>query len=294
MQTQPLFPTDPFTQPGAGSLLGTGPLMTRALQKIRLEHHWLAGQGAEEFGTNDSDINATFAFPFFYNQQTPLLVTPGFAVHLWDGPHSTSLNPADPSADLPPRAFDAYLDAAWNPQVTPWLGGELGARVGVYSDFSKVVTQSIRIQGRGLAVLSFSPSFQVKAGVVFLDRNRVKLLPAGGIVWTPSSDTRFEILFPNPKLARRFTTIGTADWWGYVRGEYGGGAWTVKRMDGSIDSIDYNDLRVAVGLEFQRSGGLGGFFEAGLAFDREILYVHSPADNFRPNATVFLGAGVSY
>ena len=290
-QTQPLFPTDPFAQPG--SLFGTTTPMTRFRQEIRLEHHWLAALGSKPFGTDDSEVSGTFAFPFFYNQQTPLLITPGFAVHLWDGPVSTGPDPHF-SPDLPPRAYDAYLEAAWQPQPTPWLGADLAFRIGVFSDFSQVTTRSIRFPSHGLAVLSFSPSFQVKAGVFFLDRNHVKLLPAGGVVWTPNKDIRFDVLFPNPKLAKHLTTIGTAEWWVYARGEYGGGAWTVKRIDGSLNSVDYNDIRVAAGVEFERSGGLHGTFEVGLAFDREIFYVETPDANIRPSPTVFLGGSIAF
>jgi len=295
----PLLPNDPYLQ--SGSLFGTTAPATRLLQEVRLEHHWISSGGSHSFGTNDPEITARFAFPFCYNRQTPLLVTPGFAVHLWDGPETT---PADP-VDLPPRVYDAYLDAAWNPQIAPWLGAELGARVGVYSDLSEVATRSIRVQARGLATLLFSPSFRIKAGVLYLDRNKVKLLPAGGIVWTPNADTRFDILFPDPKLAKRLTTAGAYEWWYYVRGEYGGGAWTVKRETGPragmLDAIDYNDLRVAVGTEFVRNGGLRGFAEVGLTFEREILYfavdnpaVPEPMHEFKPSNTVFLGGGLAF
>jgi len=291
VQTQPLFPTDPFAQPGP--LFGTTTPMTRLRKDIRFESYWLARTGSRPFGTDDAEASITFAFPLFYNQQTPLLVTPGFAIHLWDGPVSTSLNPAV-SPDLPPRAYDAYLDVAWLPQPTPWLGADLDFRIGVYSDFSQVSTRSIRFPSHGLAVFTFSESFQVKAGVFFLDRNHIKLLPAGGVVWTPNKDTRFDILFPNPKLAKHLTTIGTAEWWLYARGEYGGGAWTVKRIDGSHNSVDYNDIRVAVGAEFEKIGGLRGGFEVGIAFDREIFYVETPAANIHPSPTVFLGGSMAF
>jgi hypothetical protein len=206
---------------------------------------------------------------------------------------------------MPGQTFDAYLDAAWNPQLTTQLSGELGARVGVYSDFSKVATESLRIQGRGLVSMAFSPSFQVKAGVIYLDRNHVKLLPAGGVVWTPDSDTRFDIIFPYPKLAKRLTLVGQTEWWYYLRGEYGGGAWTVKRGTGPrlglLDSVDYNDLRVALGVDFRRNPGWHGFFEVGLAFDRELRYfaednpaILEPMSRFKPSDTVFLGGGIAY
>jgi hypothetical protein len=264
------------------------------LQEIYLEERWFASTTPNKFGMNDIETYATFAFPLFYNQLTPLLVTPGFAIHLWDGPVT---QPPGNLADLPPRVYDAYLDAAWNPQVTTWLGGELDARIGVYSDFTQVVSNSVRILGKGLAVLSFSPSFKIKAGIWYLDRLRVKLLPAGGIVWTPSNDVRFDILFPNPKFTKRLTTIGTTDWRLMLRGEYGGGNWTVKRafgIPGEIDSVDYNDIRVATGLEFDRTAGVHGLLEVGVAFNREILFRSNVPPSYFPTTTVFIGGAIGY
>ena len=55
---------------------------------------------------------ATFGVPIFYNPNTPLLITPGFAFNWLEGP-------IGPDADLPPRVYDAYLDAAWYPRFTP-------------------------------------------------------------------------------------------------------------------------------------------------------------------------------
>ncbi|HID77882.1 MAG TPA: hypothetical protein EYP56_18030 [Planctomycetaceae bacterium] len=269
----------------------------RFRQEVRFEHTWMPGDGPEELGIHDFHLHGTFAIPFLYNTETPLLVTPGFGLHLWNGPSS-------PTADMPPRTFDAYLDAAWNPQLSALLGGELGFTVGVHSDFSRVVNESIRYRGRGLLTLAFSPSFTVKAGVIYLDRVRVKILPAGGLIWVPAGnpDVRFEVLFPNPRLAIRLTTDSrNTEWWLYARGEYGGGSWTVRRaidLDGDgvandIDEVDYNDLRFAVGLEFDSYTGLDGLAEIGLAFERELFY-RSSTPTFRPNPTVFVGGQLAF
>ncbi len=40
------------------------------------------------------------------------------------------------------------------------------------------------------------------------------------------------------------------DTWWYVGGYYGGGSWTVKRANGAKESIDINDLRLVLGLEW--------------------------------------------
>jgi len=284
---QPLLQQDPAFQFGVpGSLTQ----MQKVIQAVRLDYLWIPGHGPQEFGVQDMEMNVTVAVPFFRNTFTPLLITPGFAMHLWSGPPSPF--------DLPPRVFDAYLDAAWNPQITPWFGGEVSFRTGIYSDFRRVTMESLRYMGKGMAVLTFSPSIKVKAGVWYLDRNKIKLLPAGGIVWTPNVNTKLDILFPNPKMARRLANYGNTEWWIYARGEYGGGAWTVRRIGTQpapfLDSVDYNDLRIAVGVEWDNTRLFDGLFEVGITFDREIISRVEPALTFRPNSMVFVRGGLMY
>ena len=255
-------------------------------------------------GINDVELSAKFAIPFFYNAETPLLITPGFAVHYWEGPVSIpQAVPTDPlPADLPPRTYDAYLDSAWNPQLLPWLGAELSFRVGLYSDFHKKInSDTFRFTGTGLGVVSLSPNVKVKAGVMYLDRVKIKLLPSGGIVWTPNPDVYFNILFPNPKIGRRLATYGNTQWWGYVSGDYGGGSWQITRADlpfspvaNTYDRFDYNDIRLAVGLEFKTYRNFSGLFEVGGAFSRELIYRSLSPPAFYPTNTVFLRAGMAY
>jgi hypothetical protein len=274
--------------------------MTKAIQAITFDYHWFAGHGEGELGINDLELNVKAAVPFLYNSETPLLITPGFAVHYWEGPVSILTDPNP--ADLPPRTYDAYLDAAWNPQPLPWLGGELSFRIGVYSDFDKVALDSLRYMGTGLGVVSLSPNVKVKAGVMYLDRNHIKILPSGGIVWTPNQDVYFNILFPNPKVAKRLFNYGTVEWWGYFSGDYGGGAWQITRADfgilspvsGQRDFFDYNDIRIAVGLEFKTYRNFSGLFEVGGAFSRELLYRSLSPAAYYPRNTVYLRGGLAY
>ena len=303
--SQPSFPQQPGSalsnglpfswQQGSYSYQGSdgnGVKYQRFLQNIGFEHTWLADLTDEEkkFAVNKTEVWSTFAIPIFFNTETPLRVTPGFAAHFLEGP--VTLPPKN--ADLPSRLFDAYLDGAWEPKVNEWLSGDLGLRVGVYSDFRHVTSNSVRFMGRGLGVLQFTPTIRVAAGVWYLDRNNVKLLPAGGVIWTPNADTNFRMLFPNPKLSHRFKTMGTTEWWWYFAGEYGGGAWTVRRAGGN-DRIDYNDIRASFGLEWIGQRGVRGHIEIGYVWDREIIFVdtNSPRD-FKPDDTVMLRAGIDY
>jgi hypothetical protein len=215
------------------------------------------------------------------------MITPGFGIHFWEGPVT------EPTymAELPPNTYDAYLDAGWYPVINNWLSAQVGVRVGAYSDFNTFTDDSIRVMGRGLGVIAITPTVQLALGVVYLDRVRIKLLPAGGIIWVPNPDARYEILFPNPRLSRRWTTLGNTDIWFYGTGEYGGGSWTAD-IDGS-NQFDYNDLRVAGGIESFGLRGLHAYFEVGFVWDREIVYRYT-LPVYPASDTIMLRAGIDY
>jgi hypothetical protein len=283
MQQPSLLPQDPYLQTPPSLQYPTTAGLTRFLQEVRVDYTWMDGKNDKptHFSYSDVELTATFAVPFLYNQQNPLLITPGFDFYFID----SSINV--------PRLYDAFLDTEWNPQITPYFGGELGFRLGIYSDFEKWNGRSLRYTGHSLMSLMLSPSFKLKGGIVYLDRVDVKMLPAGGVVWTPNQDWRFDILFPNPRFSRRLCTSGVSDWWCYVRGEYGGDSWVISAPVN--DQVDYNDMRVALGIESVRRGGGGNFlFEVGYAFKRELV---SRSDRTHPldvPETFFLRAGLAF
>jgi hypothetical protein len=272
-----------MTQPSFNTSMGQ---TLKFMQDIRLRGTWLSPMGDNSLGVTDVETNVTFAIPFF-KTTSPLMITPGFAIHYFEGPVTL---PPD-NAVLPPRTYDAYLDTAWYPQVNNWLSAQLGVRVGAYSDFNTFTDESIRIMGRGLGVIAITPSLQFALGVVYIDRVKVKLLPAGGLIWTPNPDARYEILFPNPKLSRRLTTLGNTDLWFYGTGEYGGGSWTSDI--GGSNQFDYNDIRVAAGIESFGMRGFNAYFEVGYVWDREIVYRYN-LSQYNPSDTIMLRAGLAY
>ncbi len=237
-----------------GGLLGSGSLFTgssnvytatRRFQGPRLRYGWLNdGDNIDDVEMNDIDTSLVFAFPNFLYTGQPLYVVPSFGLHLISGPSSAS------GADLPPQLYDAFLDTGWQSDPNQLIGADLGVRVGVFSDFDHVTTESVRVLGKGLATFRLTPYTTLKAGVYYLDRNDLKVLPAGGLLYQPTPNTRYDIFFPQPKLAQYFATVGTQDLWGYISGEYGGGSWTIRRANGSSDSIDINDIRVILGVEW--------------------------------------------
>src|SRR5690606_10458011 len=145
-----------------------------------------------------------------------------------------------------------------------------------------------RVSGRGLGTYRLTPTLQAKFGVEYINRNDLKLLPAGGLLWTPNPQVRFDIYFPRPKLAMYVTTLGTTEVWAYLGGEYGGGAWTIERAEGGNDRVDINDLRIFLGTEWMTGRSLKGFFEGGYVFEREVVYVNDPTDSFSPGSSFML------
>lgn len=273
--------------------------LQRLLQQISFEHTYLYGDGSlRALEWNRSELAGTFAFPIFYNPNTPLLMTPGFAFNWLEGPITPP--PADPNVqdpndpDMPPRVYDAYLDFAWHPQLTEWLRADLGVRTGVWSDFNDWSSDAIRIMGRGVGVLSFSPHCDLHVGVWYLDRNRVKLLPAGGIHWRPGPEWDLYLVFPNPKIRKRWVTYGTSQWWWYVGAEYGGGRWVVERRFNVTDDVDYNDIRAFFGLEWETQTQARGHFEVGYVFDRELLYTNTVTPDLRLDDTFMIRAGFDF
>jgi hypothetical protein len=238
------------------------------IHDVRFRHTYLAGgSDGNDLGINDSEVSVSFTFPNFLTTGQPLFITPAFALHLWDGPK-------DGIHNLPGSAYSAYLDFQYATDPNLQIGAELGFRVGVYTDFDTLTTDSIRYQGLGLGVVRLTPTLTAKLGVMYIDRNDIKLLPAGGLLWQPNPQLRVDLFFPQPRISQYISTVGTYEVWWYVTGEYGGGAWTVKPLPtDSANRIDINDIRASFGIEWSSPRGLNGFAEVGYVFKRDLLYV---------------------
>lgn len=277
---------------------GTMPGFVRLFQGPRIRHSYVHGDKQDnDVSIHDTDLAIAMLLPNFAFSTQPIYILPSFSLHQWAGPRP-DLSPTN-NADLPSKAYSAFIDAGWQSEPARILGAELGLRVGVFSDFDTFTSRSLRVMGRGIGRIRLTPQATLKLGVMYLDRNRIKLLPAGGILWQPNPATRLDLFFPEPKLSAFLSTIGNFDTWWYVAGYYGGGSWTVRRTDNSKDSIDINDIRATLGLEWgrndmMRDGRRVGFAEVGYVFDRELLYKARPGDNLRLQDTFVIRIGLGY
>ncbi len=279
-ESEPLDPGDELT-------LETGRLASHRngfFQKLALTGAWLPSNDEQGLGLVEIRTFVTVAVPL-PTRDFPLLITPGFDVTSLDGPASP---------DLPPQLYAAYLDGMWLPKLNErWLG-ILSIAPGVYSDFDAVQEDALRIKAKGLVRYDWVPGrVQVLAGILYLHRFSVNLLPAGGIVWDPHDDLHLELLFPRPKAAYRWAASTLHEDWVYVAGEFGGDTYSIRRGLESWDMLELLDWRAFVGFERKRPGGGSLRLEGGYVFGREIEFASGQGDRQLAD-TILLRAGFDF
>lgn len=270
-----------------GNLGHTYSEMKRMLDKITFEYYFAPKSGNTPLGIHDFKIQSRFAFPCGHIGNNMVYITPSFELTLFD------FGKDDAGDRFSETLYAAWLDAGIEPRMNDQIRFDLWGRVGVFSDFKKVKGKSIRVMGRGNAYIKLNPRTELALGVIYLGRERIKILPSGGIIWRPSDTVEWRLVFPDPKMARKLAQRNSTEWWWYIRGDYGGNCWTLKVDDDNL-RVDYNDIRVAIGLEFRNptTACADGFFEVGGLFDRELY--SSGVKFYSPSTCVFLGAGIYY
>lgn len=266
----------------------------RFRDRTSLEFLYLApNTSGEKLGMTELDARCQFAIPLkcipsnsATGMEMPYLyLAPGASFSWWQ---MGELSPFGKE----PKTFSAYLDSGIQPHLNKDLWLDAWVRVGVFSDYKKVTNDSVRVMGRVMGMFTVSPEWEAALGVIYLNRQHIRLLPSGGLIWRPNDDTVVKIVFPDPKISKRFKATGTADFWLYAQGGYGGGVWTMQDVFGVSAATDYNDIRLGIGLEMDSRSSFGGFLEFGGAFDRE-LYRSSQAKQ-RIDNTWYLRAGLVF
>jgi hypothetical protein len=251
-------------------------------QKLSLAADWLGNSSdPADLGLTEIDTFVQVGLPAPIIEW-PLLVTPGFNLTMIDGPTVT---------DLPPRLYLGYVDLTWLPQIVRGYTLLLSVVPSVFGDFE---AHEFRLTGKGLLIYDWIPDrLQFVGGVLYLNRENLRLLPAGGLIWSPAVWTRFELIFPKPKLALRWNVgLGYEDWI-YSTAEFGGNTWPIIRTGGQQDNVTYLDYRILVGFERKLEGGAGYRLEAGYVFGRSISFTSGRGD-FDPQDTFMLRGGITY
>jgi hypothetical protein len=244
---------------------------------------WLP-RGKSGFGSLDVDVWSTFGFPF-PTREAPLLVTPEFENHYLDGPRSP--------VDLPSEIYDSSVQFRHMRRFSPRFAMDLAVTPGWHGDYDGNFSDGFRLPSRALGIWTWNPEVQLLLGVLYMDRNDVNWLPAGGVIWSPDNDSRYELIVPRPRIARRFYADYESEEWWYVSGELGGGTYAVQRESGAQDIVTLSDLRLIFGLERKTLCGFNRRLELGYVFARQIEY-ESDTPEFEPDDTVMVRLGGTY
>jgi hypothetical protein len=161
----------------------------------------------------------------------------------------------------------------WLPRVGERWRGMLTASPGWYSDFQGEAADSFRFVGQAIARYDWTPDrLQLVAGAAYINRINRRWLPVVGIIWKPTDEWSFDLVFPQGKIGRRIVWGPDHEHWLYLAGGFGGNNWRVKRPSGDTDILAILDWRLMLGWERRRDGGAGLNFEVGYVFSRELEF----------------------
>jgi hypothetical protein len=254
-------------------------------QKLSLSAAWFGNSGdPEDLGATEIETFLTVALPAPI-KEWPLLITPGYNVAYLAGPGVT---------DLPPRLHFAYVEFAWVPEFVHRYRFYLAVAPSVLSDFESNDADAFRVTGKGLVLFNWIPGvLELRAGVLYLNRDNIRLLPAGGVIWTPNDWMEYELFFPKPKASVRFNVGPGFEDWLFTTAEFGGNTWSIERASGEHDKVTYLDYRLLAGVERRLNGGAGFRLEAGYVFGRSIEF-ESGDGNFDPKSTVLIRGAIVF
>lgn len=255
------------------------------LQRIELQQSYLPDLGGDGMTVVDLENSFTIGLPF-PDRESPLLITPGFDVHLLSGPTTT---------DLPAHLYDTYLGVRWLRRVSDQIMLNSSVSPGWFSDWESNETSALRAPAQSLIIYDYTPQTQLIAGLVYLNRYDIKFLPAVGLIYKPNDAVRIEAVMPRPKAAVRVRQNRRFEDWLSIAGEFGGGQWSIERADGRDDILVNRDYRVVLGLERKNLVGmLGGRVELGYVFGRVYQYRLTNDPEYEPGDTVLIRGGLIY
>jgi hypothetical protein len=255
-------------------------------QKLCLSTSWLGdGDKPDDLGIVEIETALTVALPAPI-REWPLFITPGYNMYLMSDPGGLS--------DLPPQLHTVYLDFTWAPLFFEHHRLLLTVAPSLYTDFEASTSDAFRLTGKALYVWDSIPDrLQFVAGVLYLNRDNIRVLPAGGAIWKPTPDYNFELIFPKPKLGMRVNVGHGYEDWLYLAGEFGGNTWSIVRDSGANDKVTWQDWRLLAGYERRLDGGAGYRLEAGYVFSRKVEYASGVGD-YNPTPTFILRGGVVF
>lgn len=254
-------------------------------QKLNVQATNIDPAASSGFALTEVETTFTVAVPA-PTKNFPLLISPIFDARFLSGPVAP---------DLPSQLFTTGIDFMWVPKINERLRGVIAVAPMIFSDFQSNDADMFRLTGKGIVQWDAIPDkLQFVAGVLYLNRDDVRIFPVAGAIWNPTPYWNLELIFPRPKLARLINYGTDHSDWIYLLGEFGGNSWAVRRDSGLQDKVTLRDLRLMLGIERRKNGGVNYRAEIGFVFAREIDYLSTPNSDFTPADTLLFRIGTTF
>jgi hypothetical protein len=257
-------------------------------QKLLFTGTWMPQLEDDSLGMSDLEAGIVLGFPFF-RRDTPLLITPRYAVHFFEGAENF---------DIPDQVYDASFEFRHMRKFGdgPWAM-DVAVTLGHYSDYEGDDADAFRVSGRGLAVYETQSGAKWLLGVAYLNRAGASVLPVAGVIYSPDPSVSYEAIFPRPRIAWQLPWSNPDqgdERWAYIGGEFGGGVWSIEHpSNAEQDLLTYSDVRILAGYERKIIGGLTRRFEMGYVFARQLEF-NSPTPEVDLDDTLFARVGLTY
>lgn len=251
------------------------------LQRAAIEATWFSPSGTDDVGLTEFSTGITLGAPLGGGA---LLLSPLYTLSLFDGPDSLA---------IPSDLHGLALNIKYFRQFTEGIGAAFWVVPGLYSDFKQDHNEALRVGGGAVATWQRTPAAKWILGVIYLDRKDISVLPAVGLIWTPSDIVRFDLVFPRPEAKWLALNCAGVEWWAFVAGELGGNTWAYQQLGGTSDELTYRDYRVTLGVERRSVYNIKSRFEVGYVFSRE-LETENPSRTIDLDDTVMLRGGIVY
>lgn len=252
-------PFSPVLPPPAGAALADTPPLLFDFWAIG-QHH-LSGSPAN-ITMSRMSIGYDFRYPV---GPVTLGARPQFEVMFLSGP-------TPPGPNLPPQTYGLSVALEAEYRFSPQFSVRAMLTPGLYTDFNNVTGHAFRFPAQVVGAYALDPRLVLVGGVMYTAQPSWSVLPVVGVVWTPFDEWRLELTFPRLRAVRRFDD--GLNVYGVL--ELQGETYAVRQLARN-DLMQYRDVRLGLGAEWNTPIRLHLFFEAGLAFSRRLELESQPS-----------------
>ncbi len=286
----------------AAFMLEPRPIRESLFQGVSAIFSYLPNTGKDQLGQYQITGSMTFGIPF-PAKDSPLLISPLFSWTEMDMPYQTETFFGQQKKLVKTGLSLEYLLPVSNSVL---LDGNL--QILYASDGKAGGNETIRLIGYGALVWKIGPTAELVGGAFYNDVSDTSVIPIGGLLWKPSDDLYWEILFPRPKVAWRLppALCGNSQdlpYWIYLAGEYTTERWEIETennidwRDAFYSALKYEDIRILAGIERKGTDQVNWALEGGVVLDRE-LKINGTNKNYyqkiRPDTVGFARFKVMY